>query len=140
VKKEIVYDLYDEYDPIEKISSMARTTGFTATATADMILNNVFNEKGMFPPENGWQKRKVFQLYFRLFEGAECELCEIGEIDVKKMQRIAAGSLGARLSHAFSDGTQMYSAWIINQNCLDFCKAKSTLPIRGITLTKTAAS
>jgi len=51
VKKEIVYDLYDEYDPIEKISSMARTTGFTATAAADMVLNNVFNEKGMFPPE-----------------------------------------------------------------------------------------
>jgi len=51
VKKEIVYDLYDEYDSAEKISSMARTTGFTATAAADMILNNVFNEKGMFPPE-----------------------------------------------------------------------------------------
>ncbi|MDA3953139.1 MAG: saccharopine dehydrogenase NADP-binding domain-containing protein [Bacteroidales bacterium] len=51
VNKEIVYDLYDEYDPIEKLSSMARTTGFTATATADMILNNVFNEKGIFPPE-----------------------------------------------------------------------------------------
>jgi saccharopine dehydrogenase-like NADP-dependent oxidoreductase len=51
VNKEIVYDLYDEYDSTEKISSMARTTGFTATATADMILNNVFNEKGMFPPE-----------------------------------------------------------------------------------------
>ncbi len=51
VNKEIVYNLYDEYDSTEKISSMARTTGFTATATADMILNNVFNEKGMFPPE-----------------------------------------------------------------------------------------
>ena len=51
IKKEIVYDLYDEYDPIEKLSSMARTTGFTATAVADMILNNVFNEKGIFPPE-----------------------------------------------------------------------------------------
>ncbi len=50
-KKEIVYDLYDEYDAIEKISSMARTTGFTATATTDMILNNIFNEKGIFPPE-----------------------------------------------------------------------------------------
>jgi len=51
VKKEIVYDLFDEYDPIEKLSSMARTTGFTGTAAADIILNNVFNEKGMFPPE-----------------------------------------------------------------------------------------
>ena len=51
VKKEITYDLYDEFDPVKKLSSMARTTGFTATAAADMILNNVFNEKGMFPPE-----------------------------------------------------------------------------------------
>ena len=51
VKKEIIYDLYDEFDPVKKLSSMARTTGFTATAAADMILNNVFNEKGMFPPE-----------------------------------------------------------------------------------------
>ena len=51
IKKEYIYDLYDEYDPTEKLSSMARTTGFTATATADMILNNKFNLKGIFPPE-----------------------------------------------------------------------------------------
>ncbi|MFP4025726.1 MAG: saccharopine dehydrogenase family protein [Thiohalospira sp.] len=51
VKKEIVYDLFDEYDREEKISSMARTTGFTATAAADMLLNKVFSKKGMFPPE-----------------------------------------------------------------------------------------
>lgn len=30
---------------------MARTTGFTATATAEMILNNLFTEKRIFPPE-----------------------------------------------------------------------------------------
>ncbi len=30
---------------------MSRTTGFTATGTADMIINNLFNEKGVFPPE-----------------------------------------------------------------------------------------
>jgi saccharopine dehydrogenase-like NADP-dependent oxidoreductase len=30
---------------------MARTTGFTASAAADMILNNVFSKKGIFPPE-----------------------------------------------------------------------------------------
>lgn len=50
-RKQIVYDLYDEYDEVEDISSMARTTGFTATAAAEMILNNKFNLKGMFPPE-----------------------------------------------------------------------------------------
>lgn len=49
--KEVIYDLYDEYDPIEKLSSMARTTGFTGTAGAELILNNLFTEKGIYPPE-----------------------------------------------------------------------------------------
>ena len=51
VRKEIIYDLYDEFDTKEKTSSMARTTGFTATATAELILNKVFTSKGVFPPE-----------------------------------------------------------------------------------------
>jgi lysine 6-dehydrogenase len=51
IAREVTYDLYDEYDPVEKLSSMARTTGFTATGTAEMILNGKFIEKGLFPPE-----------------------------------------------------------------------------------------
>lgn len=51
VRKEIIYELYDAFDPREKISSMARTTGFTATGTAEMILNKAFAENGVFPPE-----------------------------------------------------------------------------------------
>jgi lysine 6-dehydrogenase len=51
IAREITYELYDEYDPVEKLSSMARTTGFTATGTAEMILNGKFAEKGLFPPE-----------------------------------------------------------------------------------------
>jgi lysine 6-dehydrogenase len=51
MRKQIVYDLYDEFDSKEKMSSMARTTGFTASGTTEMILNKVFTEKGVFPPE-----------------------------------------------------------------------------------------
>jgi lysine 6-dehydrogenase len=51
VSKQIIYDLLDRYDDKEKISSMARTTGFTATAAAELILQNIFTEKGVFPPE-----------------------------------------------------------------------------------------
>lgn len=51
VEKEIIYDLYDEYDPKEKLSSMARTTGFTCTAGAELILQKLFTDKGVFPPE-----------------------------------------------------------------------------------------
>lgn len=49
--KEIVYDLFDKYDDSERISSMARTTGFTGTAGAELILQGLFTEKGVFPPE-----------------------------------------------------------------------------------------
>ena len=49
--KVIKYHLYDEFDPINKNSSMARTTGYTATASIHLILNNLFNKKGVFPPE-----------------------------------------------------------------------------------------
>jgi lysine 6-dehydrogenase len=48
---EYIYDLYDEYDENEKLSSMARTTGFTATANAELILGGHFGGKGVFPLE-----------------------------------------------------------------------------------------
>ena len=59
--REITYDLYDEFDPVEKLSSMARTTGFTATGTAEMILNGIFTEKGVFPPELVGRDEKCFE-------------------------------------------------------------------------------
>ncbi|TVR40652.1 MAG: saccharopine dehydrogenase [Bacteroidia bacterium] len=49
--KNIVYELYDEYDEVEKITSMARTTGFTATANAELVLSGQFSGKGVFPLE-----------------------------------------------------------------------------------------
>ena len=51
VTEKIIYNLYDEYNPQTQTSSMARTTGYTATAAANMILENLFTEKGVFPPE-----------------------------------------------------------------------------------------
>lgn len=49
--KIIVYNLYDEYEPESQTSSMARTTGYTATAAANMFLEGLFTKKGIFPPE-----------------------------------------------------------------------------------------
>ena len=50
-EKNIHYHLYDEMDIRSKSSSMARTTGFTATATINMILNEMWTKKGVSPPE-----------------------------------------------------------------------------------------
>ncbi len=50
-KIEIIYNLHDEFDAKTQTSSMARTTGYTATAAVNLILEDLFNEKGVFPPE-----------------------------------------------------------------------------------------
>jgi saccharopine dehydrogenase-like NADP-dependent oxidoreductase len=49
--KTIVYNLHDEFCPKTNTSSMARTTGYTATAAANLFLEGLFSEKGVFPPE-----------------------------------------------------------------------------------------
>ena len=50
-KKKIEYNLLNRYDKATKISSMARTTGYTCTAAVNLITKNLFTEKGVFPPE-----------------------------------------------------------------------------------------
>ena len=49
--EEITYTLHDEYCSETKTSSMARTTGYTASAAANLFLEGRFKEKGVFPPE-----------------------------------------------------------------------------------------
>ena len=49
--EEITYNLFDQYCNESKTSSMARSTGYTATAAANMFLEGLFNKKGVFPPE-----------------------------------------------------------------------------------------
>ncbi len=50
-EQNIHYHLYDEMDMLSKSSSMARTTGYTATATVNMLLNDLWSKKGVSPPE-----------------------------------------------------------------------------------------
>jgi lysine 6-dehydrogenase len=49
--KEIRYSLLDRFDPVGKISSMARTTGYACTAAARLVLEGKFDKKGISPPE-----------------------------------------------------------------------------------------
>ncbi len=45
------YFVFDEYDPKEDNSSMARTTGFTCCAAARYLLDHNYGRKGICPPE-----------------------------------------------------------------------------------------
>jgi len=46
-----IWDLYDEFNPVSGISSMARTTGYTCTAMVECILEGTWRVSGVSPGE-----------------------------------------------------------------------------------------
>ncbi len=55
------YSLFDRKDRRTGFSSMARTTGFPATAAARLVLGGAFARKGVCPPEYLGAEEKVFR-------------------------------------------------------------------------------
>jgi len=49
--KTLTYQLLDRYHKESNTISMARTTGYTCTAVANLVLNGSYNRKGISPPE-----------------------------------------------------------------------------------------
>lgn len=47
----VEYNLLDKYDTATNISSMARTTGYACTAAVQLMAQNLFTKKGVYPPE-----------------------------------------------------------------------------------------
>ncbi len=45
------YDLHDRYDRENNITSMARTTGYTCTAVANLLMEGMYESPGINPPE-----------------------------------------------------------------------------------------
>ena len=56
----VEYFLYDEYDAASQTASMSRTTGYTCTAAVNLIVNKLFTEKGVFPPELVGRQKNCF--------------------------------------------------------------------------------
>ncbi len=55
-----VWDMHDEYDSVTGFSSMARTTGFTCAAAANLLLDGKFREPGVHPPEHVGRQAECF--------------------------------------------------------------------------------
>ncbi len=58
------YDLLDRYDANTKTSSMARTTGYTCTGAARLILENKYTRKGVSTPEFVGEDENCFSAMF----------------------------------------------------------------------------
>ncbi|MHA2200463.1 MAG: saccharopine dehydrogenase C-terminal domain-containing protein [Candidatus Thorarchaeota archaeon] len=59
-KLRYTFDMLDKYDRKKRILSIARTTGYTCTAVAQIVLQGKFKEKGIIPPELLGKHSEVF--------------------------------------------------------------------------------
>lgn len=50
-KTRVTYDLHDTYDVESGVHSMARTTGYTATAAVRLVAKGLWDKRGVFAPE-----------------------------------------------------------------------------------------
>jgi saccharopine dehydrogenase-like NADP-dependent oxidoreductase len=60
-KVSYVYDFLDRYDTKTKTTSMSRTTGYTCTAAARLVIEGMYDRKGISPPEYIGEDEKCFQ-------------------------------------------------------------------------------
>ena len=68
IPQRIEYNLLDKYDGKTKTSSMARTTGYTCAAAVHLIIEGLFTEKGVFPPELVGKSKKCYDYVFEYLE------------------------------------------------------------------------
>ncbi len=66
--KKVQIDLYDEYDKKTKTTSMARTTGYTCSAGVNLITENLFSQKGVFPPELIGKEKTCYDFAIKYLE------------------------------------------------------------------------
>ena len=65
---EHVYNLLDRFDKDTGTISMARTTGYTCNAVANLLLENQVDRKGIIPPEYIGESRSNFDFILRYLE------------------------------------------------------------------------
>ncbi|MCP4976497.1 MAG: saccharopine dehydrogenase, partial [Maribacter sp.] len=80
-KEEIVYNLHDEYCEDTNTSSMARTTGYTATAAANLFLEGLFHDKGVFPPELVGKHKVCFDYFIKYLEERNIHYIKSSSLD-----------------------------------------------------------
>jgi saccharopine dehydrogenase-like NADP-dependent oxidoreductase len=66
--KKYSYSLFDRFEINSGTSSMARTTGYTCTAVARLVLENQFTTKGICPPEYIGASEGCFERIMKHFE------------------------------------------------------------------------
>jgi lysine 6-dehydrogenase len=80
-KVRYIYDLFDRFDSASNVHSMARTTGYTATAALRMISNGLFRRQGIIAPEFIGQQPECVEFLLK-------ELADRGVVYKHKIEKI----------------------------------------------------
>ncbi len=72
-KKKFTYFLLDRYDRKSETISMARTTGYTCSAVADLVLKGHFKRKGICPPEYVGREKGCYDKVIRYLRNRNVE-------------------------------------------------------------------
>lgn len=65
------YDLFDRFDTTNRINSMARTTGYTATMAIRLLAEGLYKTKGIIPPEYIGRHKHCVDFMLRGLEARE---------------------------------------------------------------------
>ncbi|MBU8892346.1 MAG: saccharopine dehydrogenase NADP-binding domain-containing protein [Bacteroidales bacterium] len=78
IEKKYTYNLFDRYDKKTETTSMARTTGYTSTAIANLFINGKIKYKGICPPEYIGVDKKNFEfiLNYLMERGVQYKVSE----------------------------------------------------------------
>lgn len=80
-KVRYVYDLFDRFDSASNVHSMARTTGYTATAALRMVSSGLYDRKGISAPEFIGQQPECVEFMLK-------ELADRGVVYQQRIEKI----------------------------------------------------
>lgn len=72
--KEYLYKMFDRFDNKTMTTSMARTTGYTCSAVAGLILSEEYNKKGISPPEYLGEEENCYRKIIEYLKEREVKL------------------------------------------------------------------
>ena len=78
-KVKYVYYLLDYYDDASKTTAMARTTGYTASVVAQLIVKGVIEDKGVIPPERLGMNERIYKQIIEELRKRNIKITEIEE-------------------------------------------------------------
>jgi lysine 6-dehydrogenase len=75
------YYLFDRYDEKQRVTSMARTTAYTTSITAQLLAKKVITERGVVPPEKLGMNEQIYCRFISMMKDREITIEETAQYE-----------------------------------------------------------